>query len=408
MGAENFLTVMLQALTDGGDDADHPSATTPTPQKPSPTQVTAPDTTSASLLLALLAPALPKPPAHTSSVSDAPSVPAAQTAQEKSSATETVPDITAASLLMALLAPPLITVTPPKPHKGSAAPGPVVLSVPADPPTSTQTSGEAKPAKPESAEKLPLLAQSLATKEPENVSSPTSGTSAANPSQRMSFLSERNEIAGRTEQKLPPPAISAVTSASTGGPSPDSGGKSSLAFSWHDAPSEPLAIIELSAKAAVAAAPVAETLVDVPVRATSAAPLERLEQMISREVVNVRQAGAQSLGVMVTLDSNTQLFLQLTTHNGLVQASVRCERGNFTPEDGQWAQLQQSLARQNVELLPMTGGSNLNFQHPSEQRSRQQAAREEWPAPAAAAPPAPPRKQNKEQNRSRKNWETWA
>jgi ABC-type uncharacterized transport system involved in gliding motility auxiliary subunit len=107
------------------------------------------------------------------------------------------------------------------------------------------------------------------------------------------------------------------------------------------------------------------------------------------------------------LDSNTRLFLQLTTNNGHVQASVRCERGQFAPEEAQWAQLQQSLARQNVELLPMTGGSNLNFQQPSGEHSRQPALREDWAAAGAAVSPAQPRKQ-KEQNRSRKNWESWA
>jgi hypothetical protein len=224
----------------------------------------------------------------------------------------------------------------------------------------------------------------------------------------MSYLSDRNEIAGRMEQKLPPAAISAVSSADTGGPSPDGGAKSSLAFSWHDAPSESLTIIDLSAKAAAVATPVADDAVDAPARVSSAAPLLQLEQMISREAVSVRQAGAQTLGVTLKLDANTQLFLQLTTHNGLVQASVRCERGNFAPEEAQWAQLQQSLARQNVELLPMTGGSSLNFQPPSQERSRQQAAREDWPAAGAAVPPPQPRQQQKEQNRSRNNWESWA
>jgi hypothetical protein len=137
------------------------------------------------------------------------------------------------------------------------------------------------------------------------------------------------------------------------------------------------------------------------------ASLDRLEQMISREAINVRQTSAQTLGVSLKLDSNTELFLQLTTQNGLVQASVRCDRGQFAPEDAQWAQLQQSLARQNVELLPMTGSSNLNFQQPSDKHPHPPAAREEWPAPGAPAQPAQPRKQ-KQQNRPPKNWESWA
>jgi hypothetical protein len=199
-----------------------------------------------------------------------------------------------------------------------------------------------------------------------------------------------------------------VSSADTGGPSPDGGSKSSLAFSWHEAPSESLTITDLSTQAGSVVAPVAAATVDAPVRATNDAPVERLERMISREVLTIRQTGAETMGVSLKLDSNTQLFLQLTTHNGSVQASVRCERGSFAPEDAQWAQLQQSLARQNVALLPMTGGSNLNFQQPSERHPRQPVAeREEKAAANAAEQPAQPRQQ-KEQNRSRRNWESWA
>jgi hypothetical protein len=117
----------------------------------------------------------------------------------------------------------------------------------------------------------------------------------------------------------------------------------------------------------------------------------------------------QTLGVSLKLDANTHIFLQLTTRDGVVQASVRCDRGHFEPDPGQWAQLRQSLAGNNVELLPMAGGANLNFQQSSEEPSRRYAAaREDLAAAGAAVQQAQPRKQ-KEQNRSRRqNWESWA
>jgi hypothetical protein len=236
-----------------------------------------------------------------------------------------------------------------------------------------------------------------------------SGTTTANTIPGMSLSSESNEIAGRIEKKLPMEAVSAVGSADTGAPSLDGGAGTSLPFSWQETPSEQLAIIELSTKISGPAASVAASAVDAPVRVSSPAQVDRLEQMISREVMSVRQTGAQTLGVALKLDSNTQLFLQLTNNNGMVQASVRCDRGQFAPEDSQWAQLQQSLARQNVELLPMTGSSsNMNFQQPSGEQRRQLATREDWAAPEATAPPTQSRQQQKEQNRSRKNWESWA
>ena len=418
---EDFLAVILQALTPKPGGSDSPPSAQPAKEaeKPSSTDAVAPDSTAANLLLTWLAPplsSLPQLPGRKVPTLSVPSNPPTQSAAEPNSAKEkpssmdaSASDPTATSLLLALLAPPLPFLTHFPARKISAPSVAVVPSVPQAPPGTAQAATDAKPAKTAPAEKLPLaLVQPSPPKEPESKPMPPSGTSVANTNQRMSFISERNEIAGRMEQKLPPAAISAVSSADTGGPSPDGGSKSSLAFSWHEAPSESLTITDLSTQAGSVVAPVAAATVDAPVRATNDAPVERLERMISREVLTIRQTGAETMGVSLKLDSNTQLFLQLTTHNGSVQASVRCERGSFAPEDAQWVQLQQSLARQNVALLPMTGGSNLNFQQPSERHPRQPVAeREEKAAANAAEQPAQPRQQ-KEQNRSRRNWESWA
>jgi hypothetical protein len=389
---EDFLAVILQALTAQPGGTDSPPSAKPAkdPEKPSPKDAPAPDVTAASLLLAWMAPPLPnlpQLPAHKASAPSNPIIPSGPPAQSAPAQTpgEAKPAKAADTEKM-----PLAPALAPLAKEPESEPSP---------PSTT----------PAVAEKLPpALVVSSPLKEPENKSTPPSGTSAANTSQRMSLTPERNEIAGRTEQKLPPAAISAVSSADTGGSSSDGGEKSSLAFTWHEAPSEPLTITDLSTLADSPLAPVTQAIVDAPARAVNAAPMERLENVISREAVMIRQSGAQTLGVSMRLDSNTQIFLQLTSHNGEVQASVRCERGNFAPEDTQWAQLQQSLARQNVALLPMTGGSNLNFQQPSGERSRQQAAaREDWAAAGLAVQPAQPRKQ-KEQNHPRKNWESWA
>jgi hypothetical protein len=258
-------------------------------------------------------------------------------------------------------------------------------------------------------EKSPLLATASGhAKEGQIKAMESVGTPAANTSQRMSLNAERNEIAGRTEQKLPPDAVSAVASVDTGGPSSDGGAKSTLSFAWHDTPPEPLMITDLSAKVGEATSPLLTTTADAPASSSSATSLQRLESMIAHESLIIRQTGAQTLGVSLKLDSNTQLYLQLTNHNGSVQASVRCERGSFAPEDAQWAQLQQALAKQNVTLQPMSAGANLNFKQPSDERSRQQPpGREELALPGTAVPPAQPRKQ-KEQKRPSRNWESWA
>lgn len=220
----------------------------------------------------------------------------------------------------------------------------------------------------------------------------------------MNYMSERDEIAGPTEQNLPCADLSAISGANAGG-EPQDRSKSPLAFSWKETASEEVAVAVLSAKAAGQAAPSAEA---APAEAPVSAPLDRLEQMIFRQVVDFRQAGAQSLGVTLRVDAQTQLFLQLTTSNGQVRASVRCDRGSFSPPESQWAQLQQSLARQNVQLLPLDGALRPGFEQSPDNPQRHLASgSQNWPSAGAAVEPAQPRKQ-REQNRSRKNWESWA
>jgi hypothetical protein len=410
---QDFLSMILGALTTGVTGADPATAAQPSHAKPSsPTpgaaDAAASEATAASLLLALLVPPLPLPPplfmlaklsAQKSSVPSVLSAsPASQSTPETRAAKTAASD---ARIALSRQFPDRDTApetSGSEQHADSAKnPGSPVGEKPLTStvqPSPAETALEKKPVEPV-AEK-PLL--------PPGQVSPGSGTSVATSNQLMNNSTQRNEIAGRTEQKLPPADVSAVGGANTGGATPDGGAKSSLSFSWSEPAPEQVAIIALAAKTAGEAAPAMEA---APAGVPVSASLDRLEQMISREAINVRQTSAQTLGVSLKLDSNTELFLQLTTQNGLVQASVRCDRGQFAPEDAQWAQLQQSLARQNVELLPMTGSSNLNFQQPSDKHPHPPAAREEWPAPGAPAQPAQPRKQ-KQQNRPPKNWESWA
>ena len=86
---------------------------------------------------------------------------------------------------------------------------------------------------------------------------------------------------------------------------------------------------------------------------TSAAQALRVAHLFNQEVVMIRQSGANSLAVSLKLDPHTELFLQLTNHDGQIQASIRCERGNLAGLGGHWGELRESLARQNVQLLPL-------------------------------------------------------
>ncbi len=323
------------------------------------------------------------------------------------------PDSNAAGMLLALLAPPLPELPKLAAQKSSGhGPAPVETGAKeaAQPPPGA-TATDTKPAAALTGENALLAAEAESAKDAAGKPVPPSGTPAANTSQRMNPSSERDEIAGRVEQKLPHQAVTAVSSTDADASSADSGTKLPMPFVWREVSSEPLPIVDVtgasfSAPSVSASAPA--PVVEAPAPVSSAASVERLEQMISREAVAVRQSGAHNVGVTLSLASNTQLFLQLTTHNGLTQASVRLERGQFSPEAGQWAQLQQSLARQSVELLPMAGGSNLSFQQNTDGRSRNFAPRQEAEAEAPDAVAPVPQRQQKQQTRPRKNWELWA
>jgi hypothetical protein len=390
----DFLSVILNALTTRTGKPDAGAAAQPSNPKPSPPPAGATDTPAAevagaSLLLALLAPPPlllpPQLPPPAKPAAHKPLLPAGFPAPSTAAAPEA----------------PAQQSEDPKPAKSDAGGKPPALAAQSSP---TDTAPEEKSAKPVTEKATPLPARPPVTKPAAAKPPSSSGTSVAMSSQRMNYMAERNEFAGPTEQKLPSAAVSAACGANTGG-APDRGAKPSLAFSWHETPTEEVAIAALAAKAAGQAAPGPEA---VPAATPAGGPLDRLEQMISGLAVTFRQADAQTLGVTLKVDAQTQLFLQLTTSNGQAQATVRCERGSFSADDSQWAQLQQSLARQNVQLLPLEGGSRPGFQQSPENPHRHLAATTgTWRPAGDAVQPAQPRKQ-REQNRPRKNWESWA
>ncbi|MGO8700725.1 MAG: hypothetical protein ACLQVY_23800 [Limisphaerales bacterium] len=221
----------------------------------------------------------------------------------------------------------------------------------------------------------------------------------------MNFNAERNDFAGQTEQKVPPGAVSAAAVAEVDATSAPSNRKvkPKLQFDWNDTPAQVLTIVDPSGKAVQNAQEIEQT------HSHPAANehLNRIETFITKETVNLRQNGAESLGVSLKVDASTELFLQLTSKDGQLQASLSCERGDFSALDTQWTQLQQSLARQNVQLMPLGSGLSSNSQQSSGHQQRQLAQSDAGPA----SHPVIETKQTrtiKPQARSRQGWESWA
>ena len=193
-----------------------------------------------------------------------------------------------------------------------------------------------------------------------NPAATDTGTSAALDTEIMKFTGKQNETAGRTVQKLP-------RASANGSGSSDSGNSSTgqLATTgsgrkteWTSLPG----MADLTIQAASGELHGSSTLVAGSGADSSASQVERVAHLVTQEAMTLRQSGAASLAVSLKLDHQTELFVQLTNHNGQIQASLRCERGNLAGLDGHWGQLQESLARQNVQLLPQEGQSSVQDQ----------------------------------------------
>jgi hypothetical protein len=165
----------------------------------------------------------------------------------------------------------------------------------------------------------------------------------------MKSASQKNEIAGSAAQKLPPDRQLVAATARADEAIPAARIRIPAHFSDPAESAAQWMVMDTTAKGA---APTLTTNV-AGGGAPSPGRLEQVERMITREVVMVRQSGAQALSVSLKVDARTSLFLQLTSHHGQIEASVRCERGDAGALGAHWGQLQESLARQNVQLLPL-------------------------------------------------------
>ncbi len=159
----------------------------------------------------------------------------------------------------------------------------------------------------------------------------------------------------------------------------------------------------------------------------AARTVEQLSGLVMRETAVLKQHTPDSMAVVLRPDANTELFMHLTQRDGHIEASVRCERGNFDQINALWPQLQESLAGQKVRLAPLqeslepqrdpqgASGNSMNFSE-SEQRSRRQSMPEDDSTSdrPSSAPPStvslhPERRRSGTRpTASRPGWETWA
>ena len=255
-----------------------------------------------------------------------------------------------------------------------------------------------------------------------NLSPPISpdGTPVASNGLRMKSATKANEIAGSAAQKLPPSRPAAPAPAGESAAIPVAKIRVPTSFSDSKESAPQWTVLDLTGKG-----PAVPTLTgnvqegSVP----SSGATERVEGLISREVILLHQSGAQSLAVSLKVDSQTSLFLQLTNHHGRIEASVRCEQGDAGALNAHWGRLQESLARQNVQLRPLedrTPSSGTPSDLPAQPRGNSQdgpSARQQPPPPPALKTDKPSDEvmnaavgvsKSKNKSRHTHGWEKWA
>lgn len=306
---------------------------------------------------------------------------------------------------------PATTAAPPtpKPAESHSIPTPVLTNTPIPNPAETAVS------KPQ-----PVVAKASAIPQIASISpGQDDGTGGALNGERMKSDQEKNEVAGGAVQKLPVTTAKAAAAAIVASGAATASGSAGLKADSITSSSS--LVMDWPAKAATGNATMSAVATPASTADTSAAQADRVGHLLSQQVLMVRQSGANNLAVSLKLDPQTELNLQLTNHDGQIEASVRWERGNISGLSDHWKDLQESLARQNVQLLPLenkpsarpsANGSSSNgattfYQSPHHSARQNREGRQDLPA-APIVNTAPSTQKASTRTASRQGWESWA
>jgi hypothetical protein len=108
----------------------------------------------------------------------------------------------------------------------------------------------------------------------------------------------------------------------------------------------------------------------------------RLQQLILGEVTVMRHFQPDKMEVVLRPDSQTRISLQLHLRGDQVDATARCDEGNYTLLNTHWGDLQRDMERGGVHLAPLrdsqygfgSGGSSQNFSQSNPQQNDRQTS----------------------------------
>lgn len=152
-------------------------------------------------------------------------------------------------------------------------------------------------------------------------------------------------------------------------------------------------------------------------------PSDHLLLEVSRQAVELKQLGADSLAVVLKPDAKTEVFLHLTQRDGVVEVFARFERGDFDALNAHWSQMQQALSSQGIRLgqlqesassermTPGLGGNGFDASsgenQPRWERPEAPETLDELPLVGSVTEPLR-RRSSRTTARHRRSWESWA
>lgn len=214
------------------------------------------------------------------------------------------------------------------------------------------------------------------------------GTGAAKMSETMKTAIKKEEVAGLSQQMLPgsSPMPAAVLSnlpgeARLGAP---------VGLSAADA---------LNAASKLSPAPARSDLSGAgeSLELRPMTTITRINEVITREVRMFKRGGDDSVEVVLTPDSRTQISLRLQWREGQVEVQARCDLGDHQMLNQQWSQLQTAMAQHGVRLSHLSERASTGFteffnnpsfaqQHGGERRASANPVNMEAASPTVSQP----------------------
>lgn len=239
------------------------------------------------------------------------------------------------------------------------------------------------------------------------------GTAVAQQETPMNMAAKQNKFAGAVDQKLPG-SFSALGKPVS--PAPSGGGTAPLAGQPQDSAAPAMSATAVSSNASATAGSSnvsdASSILSSPLQT-----VQRTQDLMAMHIVQMHEAGTDSLRVVIKPDTGLQLSLQLQQHADGIDVQARVDHGDYHLLNQHWAELQQQFELRGIRVAPLSnsgffsGGGSEGFHQSSKtygQLSEEEAAPTPTRALASGYPPSAIAISASTSTTLSRRWESWA